>query len=96
MSSLINQVQVLEDLLQKLYPKVESLKKTLKENTLEIDLLKEEIKRLNQQNFDLNAENEKLKMINTLLGGTENKRDAKLKINSLIKEIDACIAYMAE
>lgn len=96
MSSLINQVQVLEDLLQKLYPKVESLKKTLKENTLEIDLLKEEIKRLNQQNFDLNAENEKLKMINTLLGGTENKRDTKLKINSLIKEIDACIAYMAE
>jgi septal ring factor EnvC (AmiA/AmiB activator) len=36
------------------------------------------------------------KMANSLLGSDENKRDTKLKINSLIREIDYCIAQLEE
>ena len=44
----------------------------------------------------LKSENESLKMANSLLGGEENKRDTKLKINSLIREIDYCIAQLSD
>ncbi|CAM3879312.1 hypothetical protein FLCU109888_06325 [Flavobacterium cucumis] len=37
-----------------------------------------------------------LKMINSLLGSEENKRETKLKINSLIREIDYCIAQLSD
>lgn len=37
-----------------------------------------------------------LKMINSLLGSEENKRETKLKINSLIREIEYCIAQLSD
>lgn len=36
------------------------------------------------------------KMVNSLLGSEENKRETKLKINSLIREIDYCIAQLSD
>ena len=39
---------------------------------------------------------ETLKMTNSLLGSDDYKRDTKLKINSLIREIDYCIAQLAD
>ena len=71
------------------------MKKLQSEDTNTIKKLNKEIKLLNQKNFELKADNDKLRITNTLLGSSDNKRDTKLKINSLIKEIDACIAYMA-
>ena len=44
----------------------------------------------------LKSECESLKMANSLLGGEENKRDTKLKINSLIREIDHCITQLSD
>jgi hypothetical protein len=35
-------------------------------------------------------------MVNSLLGSDENKRETKLKINSLIREIDYCIAQLSD
>lgn len=37
-----------------------------------------------------------LKIVNSLLGSEENKRETKLKINSLIREIDYCIAQLSD
>ena len=37
-----------------------------------------------------------LKIANALLGSEDNKRDTKLKINSLIREIDYCIAQLSD
>ncbi len=37
-----------------------------------------------------------LKMVNSLLGSEENKKETKLKINSLIREIDYCIAQLSD
>lgn len=39
---------------------------------------------------------EALKIANTMLGSDENKRETKLKINTLIREIDHCIAQLSE
>jgi replicative DNA helicase len=44
----------------------------------------------------LKKEYEALKIANSLLGSEENKRDTKLKINSLIREIDYCIAQLSD
>jgi hypothetical protein len=44
----------------------------------------------------LKAQYETLKIASSLLGSDENKRDTKLKINSLIREIDYCIAQLSD
>ena len=45
---------------------------------------------------NLKSEIESLKIVSSLLGSEENKRDTKLKINSLIREIDYCIAQLSD
>lgn len=37
-----------------------------------------------------------LKLANSMLGSDEYKRDTKLKINALIREIDQCITQLSE
>jgi hypothetical protein len=52
-----------------------------------------------QQSVDLTSvqnQLDTLKMVNSLLGSEENKRETKLKINSLIREIDYCIAQLSD
>ena len=52
-----------------------------------------------QQTVDLTSfqnQLDTLKMVNSLLGSEENKRETKLKINSLIREIDYCIAQLSD
>jgi hypothetical protein len=44
----------------------------------------------------LKQQNESLKMANALLGSDDNKRETKLRINSLIREIDYCIAQLSD
>ncbi|MGB1308795.1 MAG: hypothetical protein ACPG6B_07790 [Oceanihabitans sp.] len=39
---------------------------------------------------------EALKIANSMLGSDNNKRETKLKINTLIREIDYCIAQLSE
>ena len=44
----------------------------------------------------LESQLDTLKMVNSLLCSEENKRETKLKINSLIREIDYCIAQLSD
>jgi len=37
-----------------------------------------------------------LKLSNSILGGDQYKRDTKLKINALVREIDQCIHQLSE
>lgn len=39
---------------------------------------------------------ETLKIANSMLGSDENKRETKLKINTLIRDIDHCITQLSE
>lgn len=44
----------------------------------------------------LSMKYESLQLASSLLGSEENKRDTKLKINTLIREIDQCIAQLSK
>ena len=54
---------------------------------------------IKNQELEIKAWKEKyetLKMANTILGSDEDKRETKLKINTLIREIDHCIGQLSE
>ena len=68
-------------------------------NKMLINELALSIKSNQQQNgifLKLKSDFETLKITNSLLGSDDYKRDTKLKINSLIREIDYCIAQLSD
>lgn len=96
MSEIVEIVDSLEKKLKKLFEKIDfleqnilGLKQELSNSTNKIVLKSQEIE-------DLNKKYEALKMANSLLGSDENKRDTKLKINALVREIDYCIAQLSD
>ncbi|MCG2610522.1 hypothetical protein LZZ90_03250 [Flavobacterium sp. SM15] len=96
MSGLSEIVDSLEIKFSKLVQKLDSLENTNQE--LRNELLKSEstINRQTEEIQVLKNQYETLKMTNSLLGSDENKRETKLKINSLIREIDYCIAQLSD
>ena len=96
MSEIVEIIDTLEGSLQKLFSKIDHLEQTSSQ-------LKEELQKatkiIQQQTADMDVlkkQYESLKITNSLLGSEENKRDTKLKINSLIREIDYCIAQLSD
>ena len=96
MNGLSEIVDALEVKLEKLAQKLEQLQaenqgleNEVSRSALALSRQSEEIALLKQQN-------ESLKMANSLLGSDDNKRETKLKINSLIREIDYCIAQLSD
>jgi hypothetical protein len=69
-----------------------------KSQDLKIELTKSAtiIQNQSQEIEALKAQYETLKVANALLGSEDNKRETKLKINSLIREIDYCIAQLSD
>ena len=68
----------------------------------ENDTLKAKVVQMNEEKQQLKETVQKykekydaLKFANTILGSDEDKTEAKLKINALIREIDACIAQLS-
>ena len=68
----------------------------------ENDTLKAKIVQMNEEKQQLKETVQKykekydaLKVANTILGSDEDKTEAKLTINALIREIDACIAQLS-
>ena len=45
---------------------------------------------------NLKKKHNALKSANSFLGSEENKKETKLKINSLVREIDYCIAQLSQ
>lgn len=56
----------------------------------------EEKKTISDNLNDLRLQYDSLKHANSLLGSEEHKRETKLKINSLIREIDHCISQLSK
>ena len=96
MSVIAEIIDTLENKVEKLFKKIDSLEK--KSQDLKIELTKSAaiIQTQSQEIEKLKAQYETLKIANALLGSEENKRDTKLKINSLIREIDYCIAQLSD
>ena len=95
MSEIAEIIDSLENRIGKLFTEIKSLEK----NSLSINSQLESsavlIKKQSDEISKLKLECESLKIANSLLGGEDNKRDTKLKINSLIREIDYCIAQLS-
>lgn len=96
MNGLTEIIDSLEIKFSKLSQKLDSLEKTNQE--LRNELLKSStiIGKQSEEISTLKNQYETLKMANSLLGSDENKRETKLKINSLIREIDYCIAQLSD
>ncbi len=65
--------------------------KMLKNKVLD---LKSEIKTLEKDKLEMSQKNEQLKIATLLLSGVDENREAKQKINRLVREIDKCIALL--
>jgi chromosome segregation ATPase len=96
MSGLTEIVDSLESKLEKLAQKLEKLQQANQELENGISRSRAVIQRQDEEIAVLKQQNESLKMANSLLGSDDNKRETKLKINSLIREIDHCIAQLSD
>jgi predicted nucleic acid-binding Zn-ribbon protein len=96
MGELIHIVDSLENKLSKLLHKMEMLQEANQELENEVNLLKNNQKLVHRTITDWEEKYNALKLANTMLGSNEDKTEAKLKINTLIRELDHCIAQLAE
>lgn len=60
----------------------------------EILILKEKLKDSRSENIALTDQVNHLKMMNAMSGSQEHRKMMKLKMNKIIKEVDACIAQI--
>jgi len=96
MSKIEDVVDSLENKISKVLHRLEVLKQTNAKISEELALQQQ--KNIQQQE-DISSWVEKyesLKVANSLLGSDENNRETKLKINTLIRDIDHCIAQLSE
>ncbi len=96
MNGLSELIDSLEVKFFKLNQKVSQLEKKNQELQDELLLSKKNQQQQSGEIEDLKKQLDTLKMVNSLLGSEENKRETKLKINSLIREIDYCIAQLSD
>ncbi|WP_324718897.1 hypothetical protein [Salinimicrobium sp. HB62] len=96
MSDLTEIVENLEDRIEKLlqnYKKLEQSQQNLQEELTTLRVQKQEL----QKSLEASENRvQTLKAANALLGSNDYKKETKLKINSLIREIDQCIVHLSE
>jgi chromosome segregation ATPase len=89
-------VDSLENRIDKVLHELEVLKQT---NAKLSDDLADTQNKLFQQKEQISSWEDKyetLKFANSILGSDEGKKETKLKINALIREIDYCISQLSE
>ena len=96
MSVIAEIIDTLENKIRRLFTKINSLEKNNQDLKIELTKAAATIQTQSREIDALKAQYETLKIANALLGSDDNKRDTKLKINSLIREIDYCIAQLSD
>ena len=96
MSDLSKVVDSLEDRISKLIQNYDNLKLTKLKLEEEVTILKSQQKKFNQEIDEWREKCGSLKLANSMLGSDQHKRETKLKINALVREIDKCITHLAE
>ena len=96
MSVIAEIIDTLENKIEKLFARNTSLEQLNLELKTELSNTNAIIQNQSREIDSFKKEYEALKIANSLLGSEENKRDTKLKINSLIREIDYCIAQLSD
>lgn len=96
MSEIVEIIDTLESRLQKLLEKMDQQEQTSAQLQQELQKATIVIQQQSEEIATLKKQYDSLKMASSLLGSEENKRETKLKINSLIREIDYCIAQLSD
>jgi len=96
MSEIAEIIDTLENRIEKLFGKIDALEKNTQNLKQELSQSATIIQKQSNEIEVLKTQYESLKMANSLLGSDDNKRDTKLKINLLIREIDYCIAQLSD
>ena len=96
----MSNIEDIVDALEKKISKVLQKQSVLKETNLKLSQEHAQYQStIKNQELAIDAWKEKyltLKMANTILGSNDDKRETKLKINALIREIDHCIGQLSE
>lgn len=96
MGELVEIVDSLENKISKLLHKLELLNQTNLKLKSELQVLEQKNQSTKNAVDTWEEKYNSLKLANSMLGSNTNKTEAKLKINTLIREIDHCIAQLAE
>ncbi len=96
MSELVDIVDSLENKISKLLHKVELLNQAKGRLEDELIQIRQDHEATKNSVKEWEEKYESLKLANSMLGSENNKTEAKLKINTLIRELDHCISQLAE
>ena len=96
MSEIAEIVDNLENRISKVLHKFDMMKQQNESLQKELNAGKEECGKLEDDLQISKDQIQTLKAANAMLGSTDHKRETKLKINSLIREIDQCIVQLSE
>jgi len=96
MSNLSEIVDSLENRVGKLLQEYENLKNKKSKLEEEITVLMTQQDQYSKEIENWREECTTLKLANSMLGSNEYKRETKLKINELVREIDKCITQLSE
>ncbi|MCC4212338.1 hypothetical protein [Leeuwenhoekiella parthenopeia] len=96
MSELLERVGSLQKATTTLINRHQQLQQQLQALAAENAQLKEENATLKKLVENWEAKYSTLKTANAMLGSNDYKRETKLKINAMMREIDACIAQLAD
>ncbi|MCF6223105.1 MAG: hypothetical protein L3J34_05200 [Flavobacteriaceae bacterium] len=96
MQNLFQIVNLLEDKISKLLSKYTDLQQENKILLLKKGEFEEQLNERHQQIIDLEKKYESLRVANAMVGSKEDKHITKLKINTLIRQIDKCIVQLSD
>lgn len=95
MSNIEDVVDSLENKVNKLLLKLEHLKVANLMLNEELETSRKQISAQQKQIKECEERFKTLKVANAILGSNDNKRETKLKINALIRDIDYCISQIS-
>ncbi|EAR00932.1 hypothetical protein [Maribacter sp. HTCC2170] len=96
MSELVKIVDSLENKISKLLHKLELLQQANQKLEEELVSTRNDKDLTSKTVSEWEQKYNSLKLANSMLGSNTNKTEAKLKINTLIRELDHCIGQLAE
>lgn len=96
MSEIVKIVDELERKIRKLMTKADGLEKENQSLRSELSFFRDRFQQAENEMNNLEKQIETLKTANALLGSEDFKRETKIKINSIIREIDYCVAQLSD
>jgi chromosome segregation ATPase len=96
MSELVKIVNELEEKINRMILKSDDLKDKNQTLQSELSFYKERFRQTEEDINSLQEQIETLKIANALLGSGDFKRETKIRINSIVREIDYCVAQLSD